>query len=70
MKIPKIIPGSKVREFVAGLGITPGDVREIHLGMDGVYVEAYAVNVQGNRYLNPDRSPAIHRVAIEIDWQK
>lgn len=66
--VPDTIPLTKVQEFLRDLGIPTTDLREFRCGVSGVYVEVYAHNEKGQRYLEPGRlQPAMHRIAIPLD---
>lgn len=66
--VPDSIPLSKVKAFLADLGVDDTGLLEFHCGMGGVYAELYAHNESGHKYLNPDgKTVATHRIAIPLD---
>ena len=75
--VPDTINVSKVLAFIADLGveINRDDLLELHLGMDGVYVEFYDRLPEGDpnagmRYFNPPGGdePAKHRISIRLNF--
>lgn len=66
--VPDTIPLTKVQEFLTGLGLPLGDLIELNVGAGGVYVELWALNEDGKRYINPgEKDAARHRIAIPLD---
>lgn len=66
--VPDTIPLTKVQEFLSGLGLPLGDLIELNVGTDGVYVELWALNADGRRYIAPGaKEAARHRIAIPLD---
>jgi hypothetical protein len=67
-QVPDTIPLTKVQEFLSGLSLPLGDLIELNVGTSGVYVELWALNADGNRYINPgEKEAARHRIAIRLD---
>lgn len=68
--VPDTLPMSKVRAFVADLGLDPKFLRELHVGLDGVYVEVLALNDKGQPYVDAGGlEPAMHRIAVRLDTE-
>lgn len=65
-EVPESIPFSKVRAFLADLGIDAKYLREFYCGMGGVYVEVVALDKDGKPYAN-GTDIAMHRIAIPLD---
>ena len=66
LDVPDSIALSKVREFIASLGIDPKYLREFSCGMSGVYIEVVALDADGKPYANGDEI-AMHRISIPLD---
>jgi hypothetical protein len=67
-RVPDSIPISKVRAFVAELGIPAEDLRDFTCGVSGVYVEVYARDKTGQKYYDAGSgSTAVHRISIPLD---
>jgi len=66
VEVPESISLAKIREFVESLGIDATHLREFHCGMDGVYIEAFALDASGKVYANGDEI-AMHRISIPLD---
>lgn len=66
LDVPDTIPMSKVRAFLADLGIDAKYLREFYCGMGGVYVEVVALDKDGKPYAN-GTDIAMHRIAIPLD---
>jgi hypothetical protein len=66
--VPDSIALSKVREFVASLGIDPKYLREFSCGMSGEHVEVVALNADGKPYVDGlSDNIAVHTIAIPLD---
>ena len=66
IEVPESIPLSKVQAFLAELGFKAKNMREFHVGLDGVYAEITALR-DGRPYLSDDGTLAVHRIAIPLD---
>lgn len=65
--VPDTIPLSKVRAFLADLGIDVKGLRELVVGIDGVYAEVMALDAKGSPYFEGNGSVAMHRIALQLD---
>lgn len=65
---PDTIPMSKVRAFLADLGLNTTYLRELVCGMNGVYVEVMAQDADGKPYFVPGTNEvAVHRISMRLD---
>jgi hypothetical protein len=66
--VPDSIPRSKVRAFLEDLGLPNSNLIELNVGTGGVYVEMWALDEDGRRYVTPGtKEAARHRIAIPLD---
>lgn len=66
--VPDTIPLSKVQAFLADLGIGLNDTIQLNIGVGGVYVELWASDGNGQRYIeHGSTAAATHRIAIKLD---
>jgi hypothetical protein len=66
--VPDTIPLSKVRAFLTDLGFPLDDLIDLNVGTSGVYVELWARNADGQRYIPVGaRDAARHEIAIPLD---
>lgn len=66
LAVPDAVPFSKVRQFLADLGINAEYLREFYCGMSGVYVEVIALDAEGHPYVEGDEL-AVHKIALPLD---
>lgn len=66
-EVPDSVPLSKVRGFLAELGLPMDGLIDFRCGMQGVYLEVAAKDAAGKRYVNSDRTLAVHHIAIPLD---
>lgn len=64
---PETIAMSKVRAFLAELGIDAKYLRELNVGMEGVYVEVVARDEKGSIYTEANGDIAMHRISMRLD---
>jgi hypothetical protein len=67
MNVPESIPWSKLRAFLADLGIDVTHLRELRIGYDGVQAEVVALDAKGKLYLTPGGDIAVHRISMRLD---
>jgi hypothetical protein len=66
---PETVPLSKIKAFLADLGIDAKHLINFECGVDGVHVEMYALNEDGHPYFaNPSTGEAaVHRISMQLD---
>ena len=66
---PETVPLSKIKAFLTDLGIDAKHLVHFECGVDGVYVEMWALNEDGQPYFaNPSASEAaMHRISMQLD---